>query len=60
MKFKFKRKRKGDPKMRLRPHPSEKEDIPMGKYFGLYARLMGNNTHKTDENEIQGAKNKNQ
>jgi hypothetical protein len=36
-----KKKRKGDPKLQLRVHPSDKEDIPMDKYLNLYGKLMG-------------------
>lgn len=34
------RKRKGGPKMQLRPHPSDREEIPMAEYMALFSKLM--------------------
>jgi hypothetical protein len=36
-----KKKRKGDPRLQLREHPSDKEPIPMDTYLSLYGKLMG-------------------
>jgi hypothetical protein len=36
-----KKKRKGDPKLWLREHPSDKEPIPMDIYLNLYGKLTG-------------------
>jgi len=51
-----KKKRKGDPKLQLREHPSDREDIPMDKYLGLYGKLIGcKNEPETGTGEV-GAK----